>query len=74
VTYAPDDWRRNVRGAATVSSEAGGTVYVADVEDGEDEPISTTQKLLRSGVIALLVVIFIVAFRYGPNIDEWLHS
>ncbi len=75
VTYSAEDWRSNVRGSAAVSAESGGTVYVSDVDgDDDEEPLSLTQKLLRSGVIVLLIVLFVAAFRYGPNIDQWLHS
>ncbi len=76
VTYAAEDWRSNVRGSAAVSGESGGTVYVVEEadDDDEDEPLSTAQKVLRSGVILLLIVLFVAAFRYGPNIDAWLHS
>jgi homeobox protein ESX1 len=81
--YATGDWRRNIRGS---TAHVNGRVYrderpppdaavpLPAPEAPEDEPISTADKLARAGVIALLIVMFVLAFIYGPAISEWLNN
>jgi predicted secreted protein len=72
--YSSEDWRSNVRGTSVVSVESAGTVYRADAEEDEDEPISLAQRILRYGVVLGLIALLVVAFLYGPAINAWFSS
>ncbi|HEY1484742.1 MAG TPA: hypothetical protein VGF84_01485 [Micromonosporaceae bacterium] len=73
--YSSEDWRSNLLGSRAAQADGAGTVYRGEAEDeeeAEDEPLSLTQWILRSLVVALIIGALVFSFLEGPWISSHL--
>ena len=71
--YSSEDWRSNLFGSRAAPVDGAGTVYRGEAEDeadDEDEPLSLTQWILRSVVVAVIIGALVFSFLEGP----WISS